>query len=46
LDLLDVTGDVENPIVAFADEAVGRDRSAIKGYREGASEGAETGVDQ
>ena len=50
LDLLAVTGDVsnKNPIVAFADEAVGRcagrDRSAVNGYREGASAGAQARV--
>jgi hypothetical protein len=49
LGLLAVTGDVENPILAFTDEAVGgcarRDRSPINGYREGASEGAEARID-
>src|SRR5580700_1777582 len=49
LDLFAITGDVEKPMVAFADEAVGgsarRDGSAINGYRDGASEGAEARVD-
>ena len=47
LDLFAITGDVEKPIVAFADEAVGgsprRDGSALTGYRDRESEGAEAG---
>ena len=48
-DLFAFTGDVEKPIVAFVDEAVGgsarRDGSAINGYRDRASKGAEARID-
>ena len=49
LDFFAVAGDVEEPIIAFAGEAVGgrtrRDWSAVDGDRDGAGEGAEARVD-